>query len=673
MANDSISSLDSDAVNQVYPKAGDTTTSAYHPNLPRSGDSTENRGTHAEMVNNSNHIFLKEGLHEGYDNSSIQSNDSLSSSINSYRLQDTIQPVALQDNSFRETRRQSLMRSITPISFDSTKLNRKVTSYSVKDIYGDINDKELDLMRTISRKSVLKTISQKLDKVDTYKDVPDISVPTVDYGREFLELDPEIITWDENDPNYPRNWSMKSKFTQTMIVSLYTLISPMSSSISSPASSFIAKEFGITNKSVMALTVSIMILAWALGPLIIAPLSESDKIGRRPVLNLSIWIIFIFNLGCGFTHSTTQLCVLRFLGGLGGCAALNVGAGTIADLYDDKSRNFAMACYSICPTLGPVLSPVVSGFIVENLTWRWCFYILSIMNGIVAIVGTLLFKETYPPKLLREKAIYLRQETGNENLHTIFELVGENVNKITLLKHTMLRPIKLLFFHPMVFGLGSFMAFAYGFMYLMLTTFPRIYQGTYGFNIGITGLMYIPMGIGYVLGIVVWTYLIQKIYLDLTEKNNGITKPEFRLPCLIFSGVGLPVGLILFGWAAYFKLPWIVTGIASGIYSFSFIAVFQTIQNYLIDMNPRFSASSIAAAAVFRSFFGFSFPLFANQMYDKMGYGWGNTMSGLIGLALGIPFPLFCLKYGEILRIKANKRIERDQQKFDEKNLVEDI
>jgi hypothetical protein len=86
-------------------------------------------------------------------------------------------------------------------------------------------------------------------------------------------------------------------------------------------------------------------------------------------------------------------------------------------------------------------------------------------------------------------------------------------------------------------------------------------------------------------------------------------------------------------------------------------------------MNNRFSASSVAAAAVFRSCFGFAFPLFATAMYDKLHYGWGNTMCGFIALALGIPFPIFCVVYGERLRTLANRRMDLAQAKRDAKNL----
>lgn len=574
-----------------------------------------------------------------------------------------------------------------PISRVST---RASGSYSVKEIYGDMGNNDIQLRRTATRTTILDSLAQKVARSnDAYKTVdgqeeeerekddasgfyeklPDTSVPTKDDGGEYTAIDPELVTWDgPDDPNNPRNWPNKERTLQTMLVSLYALISPMSSSILSPVMPEISASLGIHKKVIQALCVSIMVLAWALGPLIIAPISESDRIGRKSVLNLSIWIVAIFNLACGFVKTPAQLCVLRFLGGLGGCAALNVGAGTLADLWNDSERQFALAGYSLGPTLGPVLAPILSSFIVTGLTWHWCFYILAIFNFAVAAVGTYLFKETYSPRLLKLKADRLRKETGNPHLHTIYEIAdGETLMGKMMV--TILRPISLIVAHPMVLGLGSFMAFTYGFMYLLIVTFPSVFKETYGFSTSIAGLMYIPLGLGFVLGTVFWSNVIERVYNNLKAKNGGVAKPEYRLPCLCFSGIGIPVGLVWYGWSAEKKLHWIMPCIGLGIFGFSLVAVFQTIQNYLIDMNNRFAASSVAAAAVFRSFFGFSFPLFAPAMYDKLNYGWGNTMCAFIALALGLPFPLFCLAYGERLRIWANKGFDQRQAIRDQRNL----
>lgn len=558
--------------------------------------------------------------------------------------------------------------------------------YSVREIYGNLDEDMIDLRRTNTRNTILDTLQHRVTRSmpqdieshpdaagltheSLYEKMPDTSVPVKDGGEEFATIDPELVTWDgPDDPENPRNWSRKEKLLQTAIVSVYSLLSPMSSSMLSPAMTDIAESLHIENDTVKSLCVSIMVLAWALGPLVLAPLSESDRVGRKPVLNWSIWIVALFNLCCGFVKTPAQLCVLRFLGGLGGCAPLNVGAGTLADLWSDSQRLLAMSFYSLGPTLGPVLAPVISSFIVTGKDWHWCFYVLAIFNFFVAAVGTLLFKETYPPRLLKKKAILLRKETGNEHLHTIYE-IADGETAMGKLIVTVSRPISLIIGHPMVFGLGLFMAFTYGFMYLFIVTFPEVYKGTYNMSTNIAGLMYLSLGIGFLLGTFTFQIAIDKTYRHLTKKNGGVPKPEFRLPCLILSGIFIPAGLILYGWAAEKKLPWIALSFGAGIFAFVLVAVFQSIQNYLIDMNNRFAASSVAAAAVFRSLFGFAFPLVATPMYNKLNYGWGNTLCAFIALALGIPFPLFCIFYGERLRNWANARFDRKQAIRDARNL----
>lgn len=603
-------------------------------------------------------------------------------------------PLELLENGATSTSRRpsvtfsmlsEIRRSLSGSSFRTASLSkfssRQLESYSVRDIYGDLDDRTIALRRSATRNTILDSLLNRIGKTgraddetgiepeEVYSKIPDTSVPTKDYGAEYADLDPELVAWEgPDDPANPRNWSFREKIIQTAIVSTYSLLSPMLSSILSPAMVEISNALHIERKVIQALCVSIMVLAWAIGPLIIAPISESDRIGRKPVLNLSIWIMAIFNLGSGFVNTPVQLCILRFLGGLGGCAPLNVGAGTLADIWSDDQRQYAMAAYSLGPTLGPVLAPVIGSFIATGLNWRWCFYILAIFNFVVALIGTVFFKETYPPRLLKIKADQLRKETDNEHLHTIYEIAdGESFTSKMIT--TISRPISLLLGHPMVAGLGSFMAFTYGFMYLLIVTFPAVFRGSYGFSVNISGLMFIPLGIGFFLGTIFFLIAIEHTYKKLTAKNGGVPKPEYRLPWLVCSGIGIPIGLIWYGWSAEKKLHWIMPCIGLCIFGFSLVAVFQTIQNYLIDMNNRFAASSVAAAAVFRSLFGFSFPLFASAMYEKLGYGWGNTMCALIAFSLGVPFPLFCLIYGEKLRLWANSRFERKQAKKDEKNL----
>jgi MFS family permease len=90
-----------------------------------------------------------------------------------------------------------------------------------------------------------------------------------------------------------------------------------------PAVSSIAAELRITSDVEAQLTLSIFVLAYAVGPLFLGPLSEIY--GRVVVLQLSNLFYLVWNLACGFAKSPGQLMAFRFLSGLGGSAPLAIG------------------------------------------------------------------------------------------------------------------------------------------------------------------------------------------------------------------------------------------------------------------------------------------------------------------------------------------------------------
>ncbi|QBM85760.1 Multidrug resistance protein [Metschnikowia aff. pulcherrima] len=520
---------------------------------------------------------------------------------------------------------------------------------------------DLDLQRLATRTTILNRIASTFPKAEDDFVIDQYRVPVEDNGEEFKSIDPELVTWALDSPENPRNWRMLKKVYVTLIVSMYTFVSPISASIMSPASKDLAQDFDIQSSTVQALVTSIHLLAWVIGPLIIAPLSENERLGRRTVLNWTCWVTFVFNLACAFSKNTTQLIILRFCSGLFSATPLNVSPAVISDMFDANSRNTSLAGVFLIPFIGAAIAPVIGGYVVEARGWRWVLLTLAIINGAIALIGLALFTETYSPSLLHAKAKRLRKATGNPNLHTIYELSGDGLT-LEKLKETVTRPLMLLCTNPLVFGLGSFMAFIYGFLYLMIVTFPSVFEKSYGFSQSTAGLMFLSLGVGFVLGVVSWTIALGYVYNKLFEKH-GVAKPEFRLPCLFVSAVIMPIGLFWYGWSAQYKLHWIMPCVGSGIFAFGLVCVFQALQAYLIDMNPAFAASSIAAASMFRFLLGFLFPLFANIMYEKMGYGWGNTMCGILAILLGIPFPFFCYKYGERLRAWCNERMEKSEEK----------
>lgn len=133
------------------------------------------------------------------------------------------------------------------------------------------------------------------------------------------------MTWNgSDDPDNPKNWTNKKKWAATITVSMFTFISPVASSMVAPALQSVAADLKIHDEVVIQMALSIFVLAYAVGPLFLGPLSEIY--GRVIVLQLANLVYLVFNIGCAVSQTTTQLIVCRFFSGLGGSAPLAVSA-----------------------------------------------------------------------------------------------------------------------------------------------------------------------------------------------------------------------------------------------------------------------------------------------------------------------------------------------------------
>ncbi|EED19393.1 MFS multidrug transporter, putative [Talaromyces stipitatus ATCC 10500] len=478
-------------------------------------------------------------------------------------------------------------------------------------------------------------------------DQEDALEPTQTARSQRSERDPKVVTWKgPDDPENPKNWPMKRRWAAVFVVSCFTFISPVSSSMVSPALTAIAKELNITNEVQLEMTLSIFVLAYAIGPLFLGPLSEIY--GRVIVLQLANLFYLIFNIACGVSQTKAQMIVFRFLSGLGGSAPLSIGGGVMGDCFKPEERGRAMAMYSLAPLLGPAVGPIAGGFIAQQTTWRWIFYSTSIVDGAIQLVGLFLLQETYGPTLLSRKAKKLRKETQDPSWHTEYEVAGRSLT--TVLSTALRRPFVLLGTQPIVQALALFMAYIYGTQYLMLASFPSLWTGHYNESVGIGGLNFISLGVGFFVGAQITARLMDHIYRRLKKRNGGVGVPEFRTPLLVVGALFIPAGLFIYGWTAQYKVHWIVPNIGAAIFCVGSIMGFQCIQTYLVDAYTLYAASAMAAITVLRSLAGFGFPLFAPYMFDALHYGWGNSLLAFVAICIGIPAPLLLWKYGAKLR-----------------------
>jgi len=135
-----------------------------------------------------------------------------------------------------------------------------------------------------------------------------------------------------------------------------------------------------------------VITAYAIGNVIIIPMTSwlSTQFGRRNYFAASIMIFTVCSFLCGNANGIWELVVFRFLQGLGGGALLATSQTIITEAYPPEKRNMAQAIYGLGVIVGPTLGPPLGGFIVENYSWPYIFYI-NIPIGVIATLLTLQF------------------------------------------------------------------------------------------------------------------------------------------------------------------------------------------------------------------------------------------------------------------------------------------
>lgn len=149
--------------------------------------------------------------------------------------------------------------------------------------------------------------------------------------------------------------------------------------------------------------VSWVITAYAIGNVIIVPMTSwlSQQFGRRNYFAASIIIFTVASFLCGNADNIWELVFFRLIQGFGGGALLVTAQTLITESYPPEKRGIAQAIYGLGVIVGPTLGPPLGGYIVDNYSWPYIFYI-NIPLGIIAAMLTMEFVRS--PKFANKKA-----------------------------------------------------------------------------------------------------------------------------------------------------------------------------------------------------------------------------------------------------------------------------
>jgi hypothetical protein len=170
--------------------------------------------------------------------------------------------------------------------------------------------------------------------------------------------DPNLVDWDTDDPENPLNWPTKKTWCNLGIVSFLRFLTPLASSMIAPVVSLVLRDLHTGNKTIGSLVVSIYILGYAIGPMVIAPLSEIY--GRLPVYHVNNVLFFVWNLASALAPNIGALLAFRLLAGLAGSCPVAIGSGSVADCVPKEKRGMAMAIMTAGPLMGTSLQRFIN-------------------------------------------------------------------------------------------------------------------------------------------------------------------------------------------------------------------------------------------------------------------------------------------------------------------------
>ena len=280
-------------------------------------------------------------------------------------------------------------------------------------------------------------------------------------------------------------------------------------------------------------------ITWVLTSYIIAtaifiPLAGwlANRYGRKHVLLVSVLGFTIVSAMCGVATNLYELVAFRALQGLFGAALIPMSQAVLLDINPPERHGQAMAIFSMGAMLAPVMGPVLGGWLTENFSWRWVFYV-NLPLGVLTFLGIASFLKEIKPtgysRLDLTGFILLATAIGSFQLmldrgqqqdwFSSTEICIECALALFFLYafavHAFTTPnpfVDFAIFKDTNFVLGAFYGFLFGvLLFSVLALLPTMLQRLMGYSVMLTGMVSAPRGIGTLTSTLIVGQLIRHV------------------------------------------------------------------------------------------------------------------------------------------------------------------
>ncbi|MBO9575420.1 MAG: DHA2 family efflux MFS transporter permease subunit [Sphingobium sp.] len=266
-------------------------------------------------------------------------------------------------------------------------------------------------------------------------------------------------------------------------------------------------------------TISWVLTSYILASAIAIPITGwiADRFGTRRLFISSVGLFVLASMLCGIAQNLPEMVLFRVLQGIGGAFLGPLAQSLMLDINKPSEQARAMSVYGMGVMVGPIMGPIVGGWLTESMDWRWCFYV-NVPVGAACLLGLALLLPEKPLNKEREfdltgfallsvglVALQLMLDRGqNRDWFSATEIwieAGVAVSALWMFGvhlATSKKPI----FPPMLlrdrnFLTGAVFMFIIGMIMLAaLAVLPSLLEGIYGYPVTDTGVILASRGVG---------------------------------------------------------------------------------------------------------------------------------------------------------------------------------
>ncbi|KAI9709924.1 MAG: hypothetical protein M1820_003002 [Bogoriella megaspora] len=457
-----------------------------------------------------------------------------------------------------------------------------------------------------------------------------------------------LVPQPSDDPNDPLNWPLWKKDFILFLVGLSAAVVGAYGPMLSPGFVPISAQLNI---SVNTLSQATAWLILTLGATLFIVNPFAKVYGKRPVYVLASLLLLAASIWGAVTTQYGSFLGSRIVGGFGMAPYEVLVQATIGDMYFVHQRATRLAAWNLFLLCGIAGGSLVSGYIIQDLGYRWTFGVCAIFFGIFAVGVVLAVPETAYNRKKPGTGVTVAENPDNESHErdgSAFEEKGDAVQveraSTTVLpepvtkKMSYIRSLRLfsgryshasywkvfarpfvVFFYPAI--LWAFLI--YGTTLTWIVVFSVVngvifLEPPYNFTVSQTGLISLSPFILTIIGEVLSGPINDWICLRLARKNHGVYEPEFRLVLMIVVAILGAVGFFGFGATVHYQTHWSGPVLTFGLANMSLAFASTCVFGYVLDAYPTLREEAFVAINA-RNFLTFGLTYFVNNWLAEQG------------------------------------------------------